>query len=308
MYFHCANHKLNLVIVDSVKGVMPVADFFVTLQFAYNFLCGSNVHSRWVDFQKKMGLKPIEFKRLSDTRWSAQVRAVAAVKLRFAEFVDFLRSIILNDENRERAGSAKSILSEINQAFLYIMLVMYDLLSETKKASDVLQDPKIDFVKASNYIEAIVEEIASYRNDAKASDYYQKSFEMAEGSDVPRCRESRRQSSLTDRFQDFVVYSTVGSRENPTTSDDMKRLILFPILDKLSCEFNERFNSSNMDIMRSLSALDPRSNNFLNVDEIRPFAEHYEIDMEGLSIEMRHAKRMVDRNEVRLNNILDRTS
>ena len=54
LYVHCFAHRLNLVIVQAVKSVVPVADFFAVLQLGYNFLSGSNVHSRWIAFQKEM--------------------------------------------------------------------------------------------------------------------------------------------------------------------------------------------------------------------------------------------------------------
>jgi len=70
LYVHCFAHRLNLVIVQAVKSVVPVADFFAVLQLGYNFLSGSNVHSRWVAFQKEMypNEQPIKFKTMSDTR------------------------------------------------------------------------------------------------------------------------------------------------------------------------------------------------------------------------------------------------
>ena len=76
IYVHCLANRLNLVIVQAVKSVVPVADFFATLQLCYNFLSGSNVHSQWVAFQKNKhpSEKPVEFKTMSDTRWASQLR------------------------------------------------------------------------------------------------------------------------------------------------------------------------------------------------------------------------------------------
>ena len=46
LYVHCFAHRLNFVIVQVVESVVPVADSFAVLQLGYNFLSGSNVHSR----------------------------------------------------------------------------------------------------------------------------------------------------------------------------------------------------------------------------------------------------------------------
>ena len=64
-YVHCLAHRLNLVIVQAVKSIVPVADFFATLQLCFNVLSGSNVHSQWVTFQKDKcpDHKPVDLKQ-----------------------------------------------------------------------------------------------------------------------------------------------------------------------------------------------------------------------------------------------------
>ena len=48
-YIHCFNHRLNLVIVDSLKNVPNADDFLILLQKLYAFVSGSAVHIKWVD-------------------------------------------------------------------------------------------------------------------------------------------------------------------------------------------------------------------------------------------------------------------
>ena len=82
LYVHCFAHRLNLVIVETVKSVVPVANFFAILQSSYNFLSGSHVHEQWIKWQQKMypNEQPVGFKGMSDTRWASQVRAVGAIR------------------------------------------------------------------------------------------------------------------------------------------------------------------------------------------------------------------------------------
>ena len=70
LYVHCFAHRLNLVIVETVKSVVPVADFFAILQICYNFLSESSVYDQWVKWQEKMYPKeaPVGFEGMSDTR------------------------------------------------------------------------------------------------------------------------------------------------------------------------------------------------------------------------------------------------
>ena len=88
------------MIVQAVKSVVPVADLFAALQLCYNFLSGSNVHSRWIAFQKDMypnepAEQPIEFIL---ARWACQVRAVSGIKSRFECLIKFLRHVDSTDD------------------------------------------------------------------------------------------------------------------------------------------------------------------------------------------------------------------
>ena len=70
LYVHCFAHRLNLAKVETVKSVVPVADFFAIFQTCYNFLSESSVYDQWFKWQEKMYPKeaPVEFGGTSDTR------------------------------------------------------------------------------------------------------------------------------------------------------------------------------------------------------------------------------------------------
>ena len=53
-----------------------------------------------------------------------------------------------------------------------------------------------------------------------------------------------------------------------------------------------------MEIFRSLSALDPTSENFLDFDIILPLARQYNFNLEDVKMETRQAKRMLQRSGV----------
>ena len=130
VYVHCFEDRLNLVIVEAVKIVVPVADFSAALQLCYSFLCGSNAHSRWIAFQKNMypNEQPVEFKKVSNTKWACPVSAVSAIKSGFECLIKFLRRVDSTDDNRERALIARNVLDEIGEKFIYCTLLMHDLL------------------------------------------------------------------------------------------------------------------------------------------------------------------------------------
>lgn len=299
LYVHCFAHRLNLVIVQAVKSVVPVADFFATLQMCYNFLSGSNVHSRWIAFQKNMYLneQPVEFKTMSETRWACQVRAVSAIQSRFDCLIEFLRNLDSTDDNRERALVARSILGQIDQRFIYCMLLMYDVLLEAKGASDELQSPKLD--KAADFIEALIEELETYRSEQKSADYFENSLDIATENDLNCClNRSARQRKTSGNLENFVVLTSLGKRDTISGSSDMKRAVLYPTIDVFLNELKRRFCQENLEIFRSLSALDPISNEFLDFDRISPLAKHYKLNLEDIQMETRQAKRMFERSGI----------
>lgn len=51
-YVHCNAHCLNLVLVETVKIIPEVENFFTVVQKLYNFMSGSYVHPKWLNMQK----------------------------------------------------------------------------------------------------------------------------------------------------------------------------------------------------------------------------------------------------------------
>ena len=287
LYVHCFAHRLNLVIVQAVKSVVPVADFFAALQLCYNFLSSSNVHSRWIAFQKDMypNEQPVEFKTMSDTRWACQVCAVSAIQSRFECLIKFLRHVDNTDDNRERALVARNVLDQIDQKFIYCMLLMHDLLLEAKGASDTLQSPELNFLEAADLIESLIEELETYRSEQKSVDYFENSLDIAKENNLSCCmNQSVRQSTVPSNLDTFVILTSIGKHDT-----------IYPTIDVFLSELRRRFSEQNLEIFQSLSGLDPTSNKFLDFDRISPLARHYNLNLEDIQMETKQAKRMLEK-------------
>ena len=74
VYIHCYNHRLNLVIVDSVKCVQLADSFFSFEQEIYKFMSSHTANEIYLANQKERlpGKQLRSLKSLSDTRWSCQ--------------------------------------------------------------------------------------------------------------------------------------------------------------------------------------------------------------------------------------------
>ena len=70
MYMYLINsfYRLNLVLVDTAKGIKEVNDFFGIMGMAYHFFSASTLrHQKLIEAQKERGFKVLEIPHLSDT-------------------------------------------------------------------------------------------------------------------------------------------------------------------------------------------------------------------------------------------------
>ena len=301
IYVHCHAHRLNLVVVQCCKSVKYAADFFVQLQRIYNFVSGSYIHPMWINLQKDMFPKevPIELKRLSDTRWSAQITACEAVSKRFAVVLKLLENIA-DDGNRDRAFEAQSIENSIDLKFVFCLCLFTDILKEMKKASDKLQTVQLNIVEACDLVLNCSQFIHDKRNEKDCDKYIVMSTKIVTTYNLSTNIMQKRKSTTPVWLTDMVVTDAIGRNEvlSTSVSDFLRTEIYLPVLDKASAELDRRFSRENQKILRAVEAFIPGKESFLVQNVIQPFAEHYDANVEDLALELRQMKRMIDRKTI----------
>jgi len=80
VYFHCAAHKLALVVTDTCKNIRSSVTFFNLLESLYIHFSQPFNHSTFILMQKKLGFKPRELTQLSTTRWACWYKNCNNVK------------------------------------------------------------------------------------------------------------------------------------------------------------------------------------------------------------------------------------
>lgn len=83
----------------------------------------------------------------------------------------------------------------------------------------------------------------------------------------------------------------------------MKRAVLYHTIDVFLNELKRRFCGENLAIFRSLSGLDPISNEFLDFERIPPLDKHCNLNLEDIQMETRQAKRMFERSGISFESI-----
>jgi len=99
-----------------------------------------------------------------------------------------------------------------------------------------------------------------------------------------------------------IVMETTGLKESTDSSQSMKMNLYFPILDAVIAEMQCRFDSKNLELMKGLQ---PDSPHFLDIDQLQPVVEIYQLNKESLAMECIIAKRMLKDKEIAsINDIL----
>lgn len=60
-YTHCYAHRLNLVLVNTIRNIPELSDFFDVLQTLYTFIANGNTrHGMFIEAQKHLGQKVLQ--------------------------------------------------------------------------------------------------------------------------------------------------------------------------------------------------------------------------------------------------------
>ena len=84
-YFHCASHRLNLVLSSVASMDSRIKSFFDLLDSVYSFFTGVKRHARFLAVQKEMYPKEqtVELVKASETRWSSRFLQMNRLLSRF---------------------------------------------------------------------------------------------------------------------------------------------------------------------------------------------------------------------------------
>lgn len=297
-YIHCYNHRLNLVIVETVKAVKLADQFFGILEAMYVFLSSSVAHEVFMKKQEELlpGQQPRMLKKISDTRWSCQY-AMCKVMIKTIAAVYATLEEISSEHRGKRAVDATSLLKAMNFSFLLSLVMFSDLLHRTKLLSDMLQSPTLDLAAAADMVETVREDILKQRSHDIWSSIWDTAENLAKEVEIPvEISIPKRKKRVSLMLKDSVVMETTGQDEE-TTKQSLCTSLFYPVLDNMLSEFDRRFNKSNIQLLHSIAALDPRSSKFMDINHIQHMALQYNVETEYLNIELTQAKRLVSQKQ-----------
>lgn len=298
-YIHCHAHRLNLVLVDTVKNVKAAGEFFSMLERLYVYLSGSHVHKKFVDVQKEMfpDTPPRELQRLSDTRWACRYYSCRNMRDRLQAILQVLEDIS-EERHADRAVDARGLLGQLNFPFVVLLSIFCTLLKESKGLSDMLQNPQVDLSKATDIVVEFQSTLQEWRAEGdKYEAIWQSASELATTCNIPviDVQQQRRTRRLPQRLRGFITEHVSAEQQNPTSKDSIRTQVFYPVLDAMLSEMNHRFSKDSCGVMMGVQSLNPEGEHFLDANSVKEFGKLFDADQEDLQHEIPQAKRLLQR-------------
>jgi len=154
--------------------------------------------------------------------------------------------------------------------------------------------------KAADLVTATLEILQQFRSDEEWDKMYQYICNATAlyNITISPLRSQRPQRWTPGRFNEGFVMETTGNRAIPTSSDEYKVTLYFPVLDSMIAEFQKRFGSKNVQLMKAIRCCHPESPNFLEVEHLMSLVTAYHLDRESLAIECSIAQKFLRDKEL----------
>ena len=154
---HCANHALNLVLVDVIHQSDSFAQIFDLINCVFSFFTKSHVrNSKLEEAVSRSGTTgPKSLKRIVSTRWSSSHDAVNTLLNIFVPLIEVL------EEEKELSAIAQGIYSGLKDySKLILLLVVRSILSKINPCVKFLQSGALNF---QSTLRAVSELQSSFR-------------------------------------------------------------------------------------------------------------------------------------------------
>ena len=235
VYVPCANHTLNLVVVDSANSSTEALTFFGVLTRLYVLFSSSA--QRWEILKKHVELS---IKSQSDTRWESRIKCIKPLRYNLKEVLLALKdleAISIERKDGRAASETKSLIAHLSKwSFLLSVFIWYDILFQVNKASKILQSYGVSLHTMETEIQATEKFLQNYRTtgyDSAATSAVEIAQELDIDPSFPPSRSGKKR-----RLFDYQ-----GEEEQRATPElKFKSNFFYPLVDQAIMSIKERFN------------------------------------------------------------------
>lgn len=224
LFFHCASHKLNLVIND-LNTVSEVRNAAGTTKEIIKFFRGSTLRRAEIP----------NIPLFCETRWSSKYKCIRIFSENLLKIIQALKELSESTKNLETRSKAYQLYTTATSPTYIVTLVMIAAYSaKLEPLCNKLQEVNINIKAAHDHITKLTDVFQSHRKNATAE--FAVIFVKAKGICEELDVELKR-----PRVVERQVYKANYPSEN--AEDFFRRSIFIPYLDSLISSLRERFSS-----------------------------------------------------------------
>lgn len=263
LYFHCASHRLNLVIND-LNQVPEIRNTIGTIKDIINFFRESALRRKYVP----------NIPALCETRWSHKYKSVAMFYKHFEEIIHGLENISKDGNAAARKNAYQLHCAATKSVFIICVTLIAKYSAILEPVANALQSKSIDMHTCTNHIKRIISLVKDHRQNVDTES--ENIIETSQGT----------ASALGTDLQVPRIASRQQHRSNhpaQSSSDYWKRSIIIPYLDSLISALDQRFSNEHLPAF-SLMSLHPNTMLSMTLSDFqencKAFTNFYELAIE----------------------------
>jgi hypothetical protein len=233
LYFHCASHRLNLVVND-LNQVPEIRNTIGTIKDIINFFRESSLRRKYVP----------NIPALCETRWSHKYKSIAIFNAHFEEIVKGLSDISREGNEASRKRAYQLHCAAVKSVFIICVQLIAKYSGILEPIANALQSKTIDMYVCMSHIKGIISVINDHRSNAdiESQNILDTSIRIAAafGTDIQVPRVVSRQQHRSNHPAE-------------TLCDFWKRSIIIPYFDSLISALEQRFGDQNLPAFGLLS-------------------------------------------------------
>ena len=233
----------------------------------------------------------LTLKSMSVTRWSCRWQAVKAVIEQMPIIIRALLSLSSDRDVKTYTDSNNLLNAICDFKFVFGLVVLKVILSNTDSLSKYLQGKNVDVIAAKETAEATMQTLNKCRNEES----FQMAWSRAEILSQTIKKEINRTSfSFKDaspptirqpsrRLQALIGEQFCGSKPSPTAESHYRVTTYYPTFDKVLLELKSRFQNKDQEILCALAEVVTKMN--ASSKSLALVSSFYELDTEILAAE-----------------------
>ena len=169
----------------------------------------------------------------------------------------------ISDESGSRAIESRGLLHQVKSfPFLLSLILFNKIFSITGNPSNLLQTEQLNYAGAASCIEATKITLSNLRSESEWQKIWDEAVTLARAHGVEVV-------PIRRRFPTYLANNVVEAHTGDSTSvDEYCTVVFYATIDILLQDLNDRFNELNLSLLKSLQALVPNSNSFLNLSSL----------------------------------------